>query len=184
MKKPLAGIVLLSALAAVSSAHAWSLDAARSTLGFTASYQGEAFQGRFKRFEAKTLDYDPAHLDAAKFDVTIDIASIDTANTERDQALPGDAFFDTAKFPQAHFVSTRFRKGANGQVLADGTLTLRGVGKPVTLTVAFDPVHATLDVAATLHRLDFGIGSGDWADTSMIGNDVGVRAHLVLTSAK
>ena len=32
--------------------------------------------------------------------------------------------------------------------------------------------------------LDFGIGSGDWADTSMIGNDVGVRAHLVLTSTK
>ena len=184
MKTLLATIVVLAALSAAASAHAWSLDAARSTLGFTATYQGEAFQGRFRRFVANTFDYDPAHLDAAKFDVTIDIASIDTANSERDQALPGDAFFAAAKFPQAHFVSARFRKGANGQVLADGTLTLRGVSKPVTLTVAFDPAHATLDVSTTLHRLDFGIGGGDWADTSMIGNDVGVRAHLVLTPAK
>ena len=39
---------------------------------------------------------------------------------------------------------------------------------------------ATLDVDTTLKRLDFGIGSGDWADPSMIGNEVLVHAHLLL----
>ncbi|MBS0430843.1 MAG: YceI family protein [Proteobacteria bacterium] len=180
MKTIMAAVVALTALLAAAPVHAWTSDPARSTLSFTATYQGESFQGRFRRFEAKTLDYDPAHLDAARFDVVVDIASIDTANSERDQALPGKDFFDTARFPQAHFVSTRFRKGADGRVLADGTLTLRGVGKPVTLGVTFDPARKTLDVATTLHRLDFGIGGGDWADTSMIGDEVAVHGHLAL----
>ncbi len=174
-------LIALMLLPLAAFAREWKIDPARSALTFTGTYQDEKFEGRFKRFDAK-IDYDPADLAHAKFDVTIDIASADTANTERDQALPGKDFFDTAQFPRAHFVSTRFRKSANGQVLADGTLSLRGVSKPVTLTVKFVPFGsgATLDVDTTLKRLDFGIGSGDWADTSMIGNDVAVHGHLVL----
>lgn len=180
------GTCLLAALLLVVPllTSAWTVDPARSTLTFSGTYQGEKFAGRFRHFGAKRIDYDPAHLDAAKFDVTIDVASVDTANAERDQALPGADFFDTAKFPRAHFVTTRFRKGADGAVLADGTLSLRGVSKPVTLRVVYAPGSQTLDVDTTLKRLDFGIGSGDWADTSLIGNDVAVHGHLALTSRK
>jgi polyisoprenoid-binding protein YceI len=173
--------VLLMVLPLAAFARVWKVDAAHSALTFTGTYQGEKFEGRFKRFDAK-INYDPADLAQAKFDVTVGIASVDTANTERDQALPGKPFFDTAQFPKAHFVTTRFRKAANGQVLADGTLTLRGVSRPVTLAVRFAPQGngAILDVSTTLKRLDFGIGGGDWADTSMIGNDVTVHGHLLL----
>ena len=162
-------------------ARAWKVDAGRSSLAFSGTYQGETFDGRFKHFDAK-VNYDPADLAQAKFDVTVDIASVDTANTERDQALPGKDFFDIARFPRAHFVTTRFRQVANGAVLADGTLSLRGVAKPVTLSVKFARVGsgAILDVDTTLKRLDFGVGGGDWADISMIGNDVAVHGHLVL----
>jgi polyisoprenoid-binding protein YceI len=180
LKKHLA-FVVLALLPFAAFARAWKVDAAHSNLAFTGTYQGESFEGRFKRFDAE-IDYDPADPAQAKFDVTVDIASVDTANTERDQALPGKDFFDTAQFPKARFVTTRFRKDANGEVLADGTLNLRGVRKPVTLVVKFAPNgnSATLDVSTTLKRLDFGIGSGDWADTSMIGNEVTVRGHLLL----
>ena len=188
MKSIWIAIICLAApasLAAAAPARAWKVDAAHSMLSFGGTYQGEKFEGRFRRFEAKTLEYDPARLDAAKFDVVVDIASVDTANSERDQALPGADFFDTAKFPQAHFVSTRFRKAADGGVLADGTLTLRGVAGPVTLAVKFAPQGhgATLDVSTTLKRLDFGIGGGDWSDTTLIGNEVDVHGHLVLVPA-
>lgn len=176
------GMFLLVVIA--TGANAWTVDAAHSTLTFSGTYQGEKFEGHFKHFDAKTINYDPANLQDAKFDVMIDIASIDTANSERDQALPGAAFFDTAKFPQAHFIATHFRKDANGQVFADGTLALHGISKPVTLRVTYSPNKQTLDVDATLKRLDFGIGSGDWSDTSMIGNDVAVHGHLALTSTK
>lgn len=179
--KPRVIFAMLLLLPLAAFAREWKMDAAHSSLTFTGTYQGEQFKGRFKRFAAK-IDYDPADLAHSKFDVTVDIASVDTANTERDQALPGNAFFDTAQFPKAHFATTRFRKGANGEVLADGTLSLRGASKPVTLVVKFVPhgEGATLDVETQLRRLDFGIGSGDWTDTSMIGNDVTVRGHLLL----
>lgn len=172
------GLVLV---AAPALAQTWQVDPAHSTLTFTNTYQTVAYTGQFRRFSAQ-IDYDPADLAHAKFDVTVDITSLDTENSERDHAALGADFFDTAKFPQAHFVTTSFRESANGEMLADGTLTLRGIGKPVTLVVKFVPNGntATLDVAAQVRRLDFGIGTGEWADLSMIGNAVTVHGHLQL----
>lgn len=180
------GVLVLAVLAfAAGPAHArgWAVDAAHSSLGFTGSYQGQSFEGVFKRFDAR-IAYDPADLAHAKFDVSVDITSVDTQNSERDQAALGEAFFDTARFPRARFATTGFRKTADGKVLADGTLTLRGIRKPVTLEVTFIPHGdaATLDVTAHLKRLDFGIGSGEWADPSMIGNAVTVQGHLALSA--
>lgn len=185
MKRLVLALVLAAlAFALPAAARDWNVDAARSTLGFAGTYQGEAFDGAFRRFAAK-IAYDPADLAHARFDVTVDLASADTQNAERDQMLPGADFFDVAKFPRARFVSTAFRKAADGTVLADGTLTLRGVSRPVTLAVKFAPAGggATLDVAATLKRLDFGVGGGDWADTSVIADAVTVKSHLVLRPA-
>ena len=174
-------IALLSALALPAMAQHWQVDPAHSALTFTNSYQGVEYTGQFRRFDAM-IEYDPNDLAHAKFDVTIDITSLDTQNSERDQAALGTDFFDTAKFPRAHFVTSAFRKGADGKVVADGMLTLRGISKPVVLAVSFKPHggDATLDVAAQVKRLDFGIGTGQWADPSMIGDGVAVHGHLSL----
>lgn len=162
-------------------AKSWQVDAAHSTLTFTNTYQDVKYTGQFHRFIAK-IDYDPSDLAHASFDVTVDVASLDTQNSERDHTALGADFFDTANFPRAHFVTTAFRKSADGEVVADGKLTLRGITKPVTLLVKFVPHGntATLDVTAQLKRLDFGIGGGQWADPSMIGDGVSVHGHLVL----
>jgi polyisoprenoid-binding protein YceI len=176
------GVVLTLLLAcAPALARTWSLDAAHSNLAFTNSYQGVEYTGQFRCFNA-VIDYDPNDLAHAKFDVTIDITSLDTQNSERDHAALGTDFFDTAKFPKAHFITTAFRKAAGGKIIADGVLTLRGISKPVALTVSFKPHGntATLDVTAQVKRLDFGIGAGQWADPSMIGDGVTVHGHLSL----
>ncbi|WHZ19689.1 MAG: hypothetical protein OJF55_001838 [Rhodanobacteraceae bacterium] len=177
--------LLCLGLAATAFAKTWQVDPAHSTLTFTNTYQGVAYTGQFRRFTAK-IEYDPADLAHAKFDVEIDVASLDTQNSERDHAALGTDFLDTAKFPRAHFVTRSFRKAANGEVQADGKLTLRGVSKPVVLNVSFVPHGdtATLDVSAQLKRLDFGIGTGQWADPSMIGNGVTVHGHLLLHAQK
>lgn len=153
-----------------------------STLGFSGSFQGASFDGTFKQWQA-AVSYDPAQLAKSKFDVTVTLASVAVSDRDQQAALPGKAFFDVAQFPSAHFVTTAFRNVA-GKVIADGTLTLRGVSKPVSLAVDFKPQgkNATLDVATTLKRLDFNVGSGDYADTSVIGADVKVHAHLVLAT--
>lgn len=174
-------IAMLLGWAAPALAQTWQVDAAHSALTFTNTYQSVEYTGQFHRFDAEIV-YDPNDLVHAKFDVSVDIASLDTQNSERDHTALGADFFDTAKFPKAHFVTTAFRKTTDGRVVADGVLTLRGVGKPVALTVRFKPDGdtATLEVTAQLKRLDFGIGSGQWADPSMIGNGVIVRGHLLL----
>jgi len=153
-----------------------------STLGFTSNFQGSSFDGRFNKWTA-SISYDPAKLASSKFDVTVDLSTAKTGDNDRDSALPGADFFNVAKYPQAHFVTTAFHQQGS-QVIADGMLTLRGVTKPVSLNVVFKPQGsgATLDVTGTVKRLDFGVGGGQYADTSVIGADVKVTAHLVLAA--
>ena len=135
--KRLAILLLALALPGLAAAADYTVQSGSSTLGFSSTFQGETFQGHFEKWNA-AIRYDPANLAASKFDVTVHTASVQTGDSDRDSALPGEAFFDVAKYPEAHFVTTGFRKSGN-QVIADGTLTLRGVSKPVSLQVAFAP---------------------------------------------
>lgn len=168
------------ALPCVASAADYTVQPAASTLGFSDTFQGEAFNGHFGQWTA-AISYDAANLASSKFNVEVALASVKTGDNDRDGALPGSDFFDAAKFPKAHFVSTGFHQNGS-QVIADGNLTLRGVTKPVSLNVTFKPQGsgATLDVTGTVKRLDFGVGGGDYADTSVIGADVKITAHLQL----
>lgn len=184
MLRLLIAIALLLPMSAL--ARDWQVDAAKSSLTFKGSYQGEAFDGKFKKFDA-TIAYDAADLAKSKFDVSVELASTDTGSSERDDTLKTPDFFDTDKFPNAHFVTESFAKTTDGGVEAKGTLTIRDQTKPVTLKVKFagngpstGSGQATLDVDGTLQRADFGLGNGkDWAD---IGADVSVHSHLVLSA--
>ncbi|NII56544.1 YceI family protein [Luteibacter sp. SG786] len=152
-----------------------------STLGFSGKFQGQQFDGIFGKFDA-AISYDPANLATAKFDVTVDLATAKTGDGDRDKALPTSDFFDTSKFPKAHYVTTGFSKDAKGNVVANGNLTLHGVTKPLALKVVFNPNAggARLSVTGTLKRLDYGVGSGDYKDTSTIADEVLVNGTLNL----
>jgi polyisoprenoid-binding protein YceI len=180
MKSP--AIVLILGVLALPAFAADYTVATGSTLGFTSGFQGQSFDGTFRKFDA-AISYDAANLAASKFDVTVDLASVVTGDSDRDGALPDSDFFNVAKFPQAHFVTTGFRQSGS-DVIADGTLSLKGVSKPVSLSVKFTPkgAGATLDVTTSLKRLDFNVGTGEYADTSTIGNEVKVKAHLELSA--
>ncbi|WP_188794322.1 YceI family protein [Dyella nitratireducens] len=179
----MSSLALLLALATpcIASAADYTVQSG-STLGFTSNFQGSSFDGHFGKWTA-AISYDATKLATSKFDVTVDLASAKTGDNDRDSALPGADFFNVAKYPQAHFVTTAFHQQGS-QVVADGMLTLRGVTKPVSLNVVFKPQGngGTLDVSGTVKRLDFGVGGGQYADTSVIGPDVKVTAHLVLSS--
>ncbi|MDZ4811737.1 MAG: YceI family protein [Pseudomonadota bacterium] len=152
-----------------------------STLGFTGQQQGEPFQGHFRKF-ASTIRFDPAVLAKARFDVSIDISSADSANSERDETMLGAEFFDSKKFPKARFTTRAFRQIAPGKFEADATLTIRD--KSVALKFPFtwsgDAKSAVLKAKVTLDRLAFGLGTGDWEDESSIGYKVEVNVYLKL----
>lgn len=176
-----------TALVAMMSAPVFATDyvqAPGSTLAFATKYDGETFTGNLPGFSTK-LSFDPAQLANAKLDVTIPLAGAKTGNADRDSTLQGADFFDVAKYAQARYTASKFRSLGGNQYAADGTLSLRGVSKPVTLTFTWTPgAQPVLAGKATVKRLDFGVGTGDWADTETIPNEVAISTKVVLQPAK
>ena len=155
-----------------------------SALTFAGSYEGEVFTGRFPGFVTK-LSFDPAQLATSKLDVTIPLATASTGNSDYDGEMRGSAFFNSARFPQARYTATKFRALGGNSYAADGTLSLRGVSKPVTLTFTWTPgAKPVLAGKATVKRLDFGVGEGDWADTELIPNEIAVGTKVIFTPVK
>jgi polyisoprenoid-binding protein YceI len=154
-------------------------DGAAGTLEFTATQAGAKFTGAFRRFRVK-LDFDPAKPEAGRLDVTVETASVDTQDGERDQILKSPDFFWVEKYPEASFHATRFERAGQGW-RATGDLTIRGVKKPVP--VEFTLAGAAMKGGAQIERLAFGLGQGDWASTEWIGAGVEVRFDLKLAAA-
>ena len=170
--------------AAVPAIAADYVQAPGSTLIFASKYDGEVFTGKFASFTTR-MSFDPAKLAASKLDVVIPLAGTSTGNADRDSTLSGGDFFNVGKFAQARYTATKFRALGGNQYAADGTLSLRGVSKPVTLTFTWTPgAQPVLAGKATVKRLDFGVGSGDWTDTSTIPNEVAVSTKVVFKPAK
>ncbi|GGD36019.1 YceI family protein [Pseudoxanthomonas indica] len=173
----LAGLLAAAALPAFAADY---VQAPGSTLIFASNYQGETFVGRFGGFNT-TVSFDPANLATAKLDVTIQLAGTKTGNDDRDSTLADADFFHVSKFAQARYTASKFRALGGNQYAADGTLSLRGVSKPVTLTFTWTPgAQPVLAGKASVKRLDFGVGGGDWADPATIPNDVAISTKVVL----
>ena len=179
-----ASFLLLALALALPAAAADYVQAPGSSLVFAGKYQDEVFTGRFPGFSTR-LRFDPAQLATSSLDVTIPLASATTGNADYDENMRGDAFFDAAKFPQARYTATRFRSLGGNQYAADGTLSLHGASKPVTLTFTWTPgARPVLAGKATVPRLAFGIGGGDFADTDLMPDAIAVSTKVVLQPAK
>lgn len=170
----------ITLLAPTLDARSYTMDAATSKLGFVATQQGEAFNGRFARF-TPTINFDPADLTTASIDVEIDVTSVGTDNEERDAALATPEFFDFQAFPKARFKATNFRADGEGFV-ADGQLTIRDqtVAVPFVFRFVDSGNSATLKAVVAIDRMAFGVGTGDWADPSTIAHEVKVEVDLLL----
>jgi polyisoprenoid-binding protein YceI len=166
------------------SAHAatWTIDTAKSHLGFTGSQSGTPFSGEFGKFSG-TIVFDPATPAAGHADVTIAIASAKTGDQQKDGAMPGSDWFAADKFPTAAFKATSFKATGTNTYEADGTLTIRGISKPValpfTLTITGDTAAAKGKVQ--LVRTDYGVGQGAWSSAQYVALDVAVSVDIVAT---
>ena len=171
--------------AAATSAAAWATDPAASRLEFNFVQAGAATDGSFGSFLAN-VDFAATPAPVGHFDVTIDIASLDTHDKDRNEQLKTTDLFNVAQFPKAHYVAGSFIAKGDGFEAA-GKLTLRGVTHDVPLaftwTRAGDGKSATLKGSAKLKRLEFGVGQGEWKSTEWVGDDVQVSFNLRLVPA-
>lgn len=177
--------IVLFGLLSATLAHATSWQKAEpASLSFKGVYQGEAFEGRFERFDADIV-FDPAALGSARFSVAIDLTSARTGLDDYDATMQDADFFDSANHPTARFVTQAFRKTGDDSYEADAELTLRDKTVPLRFPFRFvaDGEGARLTATVTLKRLDYDVGIGDWKDTSLIANEVDVTVDLPLKKA-
>lgn len=152
-------------------------------LNFTAQWNGEPVNGSFGKWSS-TILFAPDALEASRVDVSIDLASVDTGDSQRDGTLTDSDFFDTSRFATATYRATRFKALGGDRYRADGMLTLRGTSRPVplafTLTITGNTARAR--GTATIDRTRFGVGQGDFASTAEIAGPVAISFDFKATA--
>ncbi len=149
-----------------------------SEISFVTRQMGVPVQGRFKTWTAD-LKFDPNAPASGRVAFTIDTGSAHFGSAETDGEVRKAAWFDVARFPQASFQSSGIQATGAGRYQVSGQLRIKGQVHNVTVPVALDGSVAS--GSFTIQRLAFKIGDGEWADTSMVANDVQVSFKLVLS---
>jgi polyisoprenoid-binding protein YceI len=177
-------VAVLGALA--GPVFAQKLAPAQSEIGFAIKQMGVPVEGKFKKFDAQ-ITLDPRKPQDGKVAFSIDTASAGFGSPETDAEVPKAPWFNAAKFPQATFQSSAIKGLGGGKFEVSGKLNVKGqvrdVVVPVQLTQAGTGAAAisTASGSFAIKRLEFKIGEGEWADTSMVANEVQVKFKLALT---
>uniref|UniRef100_A0A831TIB4 Polyisoprenoid-binding protein n=1 Tax=Thermorudis peleae TaxID=1382356 RepID=A0A831TIB4_9BACT len=142
----------------------WEIDPVHSEIAFSVRHMMVAtVRGRFNQFQG-VIEFDPAHPESGRVEVTIDAASIDTRNEQRDNHLRSPDFLNVEQYPTITFVSKRIEPLGDNRFRVVGDLTLRGVTREVALDAEFlgvgkDPwggERAGFTARTKLNRHDFG----------------------------
>ena len=155
---------------------------AQSEVQFTARQMGVPLEGHFKKFDAQ-VSFDPAKLATSKIVFTVDTGSATMGSRETDAELPKATWFNVPQFPQATFQSSAIKALGAGKFEVTGKLSIKGLARDVVVPVTLVQNGATTlaSGALPLKRLAFKIGENEWADTSMVADDVQVKFKLALT---
>ena len=164
------------------SAPSWKMLPDSSSLQFVFLQAGSDETGEFQEFEP-VFHFDPKQLENSRFDVTVKMSSVDTGDGERDEILLSGDMFGVSEWPTARFKTKSISHKEGNRYYAEAELTIRDrtrdIPFPFTLEVndAGRPVFH-LQAEVRLNRLDFGVGRGDWADTTWIKDPVTVKVDV------
>lgn len=178
----LLGAVAFASLAFAQHAMAaeQALVAAQSEVSFVARQLGVPLDGKFKAFSAQSA-FDPKSPQTSKIAFTVDLGSV-AVNADTNAELVKPDWFNTVKFPKATFQSTAIKALGAGRFEVAGKLAIKGNARDLVVPMQLSQAGglSTATGGFTLKRLDFKVGDGEWADTSIVANDVQVKFKLVL----
>jgi len=167
----------------------WKVDTVHSEIGFSVKHMMiSKAKGTFNDFDA-VLEADVDDLTDSKIEITIDAASIDTKNKDRDDHLRSADFFDVENHPKITFTATDIKKKSENNYEVTGDLTLHGTTKPVVLDVNFegqskDPMSgnqvAGFSGETTINRKDFGLTWNAAVETGgvLVGEEVTINFEI------
>ncbi len=185
MRRLVAAIVLGLLFAVPAYAAHWTVDTAKSRLGFQVQWSGEPFVATFKSWKAD-IDFDPNDLAHSKVAAVIDLASEASDSPDNDGGVKGPQGFSVTQFPVARFTAAFFRHATGNNYVASGQLDLHGVSRPLslpfTLTISGNSAHAVGKVQVL--RTDFGLGQGEFAAPTTIAHEVMIDLDLTATKTR
>ncbi len=169
----------------------WEIDPNHSNINFGVSYfkVGE-IKGVFKKYKGNITQQKD---DIASINITIQTASINTNQTDRDKHLKTKDFFDANKHPEIKFISTEIIKTANNEYTIKGNFTMTGITKPIVLKAVdngsyvhprFKTDNKFITVTGIIKREDFNVGTNYAPAKFALGNDVDLVAEIQLTKRK
>jgi len=183
----LAAALLLSAPFALAAPTTWLIDPNHSSVEFSIRHLFSKVPGKFTKFSG-TIVYDAANAPASSVKAEIDASTITTANEKRDGHLKSEDFFDVAKYPTLSFESTKVEAAGENKLKVDGSLTMHGVTKPVTLDVTFLGAGPGMggrqvsgfEAIAKVNRKDFNITWNRNLDQggTLLGDDVEIHLNV------
>jgi len=158
----------------------WDIDYQQSYIEFTGDQAGAPFTGRWTNWKA-VMQFDSENLTDSKFDVTINTQHVNSNDNERDNYIVGDDFFDAINFKTAKFVAADFQKINENKFISNSYLSIKGLTKPIlfSFTLNIDGDNFELNGNASLERLAWNVGVGDWSDPTWVGPTVAVNVRVV-----
>jgi len=168
---------------AASAQTTWTVDKAHSNVKFTVTHlMVSDVDGIFKNYDATITAAKPDFSDA-KFQISIQTASVTTDNDQRDKHITSPDFFDVATYPTITFTSTGITKTSDKHYKLTGNLTLHGVTKPASFDLWYrgtiqNPMSkaddAGFQLTGTIKRSDFGVAAG--MPAAMLSDEVTLNA--------
>lgn len=182
-----AGALALATTPALAAPEAYNIDPAHSAVGFSIRHLFSRVPGRYTKFEGGiVVDRDDYSKSSVR--VSIDAASIDTNEPDRDKHLRSEVFFDVARHPKITFQSTRVKQAGPNKLSVEGDLTLRGSTRPVTLDVdilGFGPGYGGgfrggFEAHTRINRQDYGVAWNDVVEGGgvVLGDDVDISINI------
>jgi len=171
----------------------WVLDGAHSEIQFKVRHMMVSWvTGSFKQFTAE-VETDGDDFTTAKVNFSADINSISTNNEQRDAHLRTGDFFDAENHQQLVFQGNKLEKIDDERYKLHGTLTMRGVSRPIVLNAEFggitqDPWGNTrtgFSVTGKINRKDFGVSFSMVSETGgiLLGEDVTISSNVEFVKA-
>jgi polyisoprenoid-binding protein YceI len=183
----------LAGLLAAAEPPTWQIDPNHSAAQFSVRHMMiSTVRGQFQKMTG-TVQFDPAEPAKSSVDVTIDAASIDTRQENRDKDLKSKNFFDVETYPTLTFKSKRVVASGPGKLKLIGDLTMHGTTKEVTFEVEGPTapikdqrgtLHAGASATTTINRKDFGLLYNRALETGgvMVGDDVNLIIDIEMTT--
>ena len=166
---------------AAFAAESWRVDYDKSRIGFIARYDSIEFPGIFERWRGEFL-FAPYALNKSKFDIIVDMASVNTRSRDRDIGIRSEEWFDVAQFGKASYLTKRFERRPDGTFEVVAEFRIKGVTQPLRSTFSWADVGDTrrLRGRVKVDRRTLKIGTGEWAEDAIIGFGVTITYDIVM----